>query len=158
MNYTAGQISDWIISKFNGDAGDTLSPLKLQKLLYYCQAWHYTIFNQLLFKDKIEAWPHGPVVPSQFERFSYLKKNDNMLSNISNVEKVTLEKDTEDLLNEVMDIYGQHTAYYLEQLTHKEDPWKITRPNSDPSSKYNKVISPELMKKYYSSVNEQKNS
>ena len=44
--YTSKQIADWILSKINKEAGDTISPLKLQKLLYYCQAWHYTIFDK----------------------------------------------------------------------------------------------------------------
>ena len=66
--YTSQQIADWILSQLNSNSGDTISPLKLQKLLYYCQAWHYTIFNEVLFDERIEAWTHGPVVPSQYIR------------------------------------------------------------------------------------------
>ncbi|KAA6323512.1 hypothetical protein EZS27_027053 [termite gut metagenome] len=148
------QISDWILGKFNSDAGDTISPLKLQKLLYYCQAWHYTIFDKPIFDERIEAWAHGPVVPSQFKRFQYLGKNDSIFSNrIVDTEKVIFEKETEELLNEVIDIYGQHTAYYLEQLTHKERPWKETRGNLEPYERSDKEIPLKLMKEYYSSIN-----
>jgi uncharacterized phage-associated protein len=153
-HYPATQISDWILSKYNPDAGDSITPLKLQKLLYYCQAWHYTIFNEPLFKDSIEAWTHGPVVPSQFKRFAHLRMCDNILATPIHIEKVNLEKDTEELLNEVINMYGQHTAYYLEQLTHTERPWKETRGDLDYSAASSKVITLELMKEYYSSVNE----
>ncbi|KAA6333472.1 hypothetical protein EZS27_018119 [termite gut metagenome] len=151
--YSANQISDWILSRYNLEAGDSITPLKLQKLLYYCQAWHYTIFNTPLFKDSIEAWTHGPVVPSQFKRFAHLRMCDNILANPIQIEKVNLEKDTEELLIEVMNIYGQHTAYYLEKLTHTERPWKETRGDLDYAVASNKVITPDLMKEYYSSVN-----
>ena len=80
------QVADWILSKVNKSAGDTLSPLKLQKLLYYCQAWHYTIFNKELFDEKIEAWAHGPVVPSQYKRFSYI-----MIYDAIDVDKINIE-------------------------------------------------------------------
>ena len=58
--YKSRQIADWIIHKTHGN----ITHSKLQKLLYYCQAWHYTIFNEVLFDERIEAWTHGPVVPS----------------------------------------------------------------------------------------------
>jgi uncharacterized phage-associated protein len=151
--YKARQIADWILGKFNTESGDTISPLKLQKLLYYCQAWHFTIFDKTLFNERIEAWAHGPVVPSQFKRFSHLRMCDNILANPVQMGKVDLEKEAEELLDEVIDIYGQHTAYYLEQLTHKERPWKETRGNIEPYLKSNKEIPLILMKEYYSSVN-----
>ncbi|MDB9152239.1 Panacea domain-containing protein [Parabacteroides distasonis] len=147
------QVADWILSKVNKSAGDTLSPLKLQKLLYYCQAWHYTIFNKELFDEKIEAWAHGPVVPSQYKRFSYIMIYDAIDVDKINIEKVSLPKETEDLLNEVLGIYGEHSAAYLEQLTHRERPWKETRGELDSYMASNREIPLSLMKEYYTSVN-----
>lgn len=151
--YTAKQIADWILSRINKEAGDTISPLKLQKLLYYCQAWHYTIFDEKLFDERIEAWAHGPVVPSQYKRFSYILIYDNIDVDKIKKEAVTFPKHTEELLNEVMDIYAEHTASYLERLTHEEMPWKKTRGDLEPYQASNKEIPLSLMKEYYSSVN-----
>lgn len=153
--YTAKQIADWILSKINNNSGDTISPLKLQKLLYYCQAWHYTIFSEKLFDERIEAWAHGPVVPSQYKRFAFMRCYDPInLSKVS-ITPASFEPNsrTESLLNEVMDIYLEHTAGYLEQLTHKEMPWKKTRGDLEPYAASNKEITLDLMKEYYSSVN-----
>lgn len=50
--YKSRQIADWIIHQTHGN----ITHSKLQKLLYYCQAWHYTIFNEVLFDERIEAW------------------------------------------------------------------------------------------------------
>lgn len=151
--FTAKQIADWILSKINKSAGDTISPLKLQKLLYYCQAWHYTIFDEKLFDERIEAWTHGPVIPSQYKRFSYILLYDNIDIDRINRETVSLPPKTEELLNEVMDIYAEHSANYLENLTHNELPWKQTRGDLEPWGASHEEIPLSLIKEYYSSVN-----
>ena len=53
------KITDLIASKFV--VGGALSVLKLQKLLYYVEAWHVAFFNKMLFDDEFQAWVHGPV-------------------------------------------------------------------------------------------------
>ncbi len=153
--YTSKLIADWILSMINKEAGDTISPLKLQKLLYYCQAWHYTIFDKKLFDERIEAWAHGPVVPSQYKRFAFMRCYDPINLDRININPAVFEpnSETESLLNEVMEIYLEHTAGYLEQLTHKEMPWKKTRGNLEPYAASNKEITLDLMKEYYSMVN-----
>lgn len=153
MAYRAQQITDWILSRIDSDAGDIISPLKLQKLLYYCQAWHYTIFDEILFDENIQAWSHGPVVVSQYHRFKDLMMNEVINIKDLNIKVPKFPERTENLLKEVMSIYGEHSAYYLEQLTHKERPWKETRGNLEPYAASNKVIPLELMKEYYSYVN-----
>ena len=154
--YTATQIADWILSHVNIDAGDTISPLKLQKLLYYCQAWHYTIFRKPLFNEDIQAWAHGPVVPSQYKRFANIQRYE--IIDIRNIilSTIVLPTDSRELLEEVMDIYAEHTAYYLEQLTHKERPWAETRGDLPDYMASDKVISLDLMYEYYNTVNNAK--
>lgn len=151
--YSASQITNWILSRINVDAGDTISPLKLQKLLYYCQAWHYTIFNERLFDENIEAWAHGPVVPSQYRRFASTPRYANINTEEIHIDEFHLSSKSEELLEEIMELYGEHSAYYLEQLTHKERPWKETRGELPPEAASDKVIPLDLMKEYYQSVN-----
>ncbi len=155
--YTATQIADWILSRINTDSGDTISPLKLQKLLYYCQAWHYTIFKEPLFEEDIQAWAHGPVVYSQYKRFADIPRYTNIDISKTELAPPSLSRIGEELLEEVMDIYGEHTAYYLEQLTHKERPWLETRGDLPEHAATDRVISLDLMYEYYHSVNDQKN-
>lgn len=147
--YKSRQIADWIIHKTHGN----ITHSKLQKLLYYCQAWHYTIFNEVLFDERIEAWAHGPVVPSQYRRFSYIRLYDNIKINNLNVDVPILCPKTEELLNEVMNIYGEHSADYLEKLTHRENPWKETRGDLPEYARSDKEITLNLMKEYYSFIN-----
>lgn len=150
--HTSNQISDWILSKTNTDAGDTISPLKLQKLLYYCQAWHLTILGKELFSENIEAWAHGPVVPSQYARFAHISRTDRIDISELSLSPAKLNEKALDLLNEVLNIYGEHSASYLEALTHQETPWIKARNGAKPWERSTEVISHKSMVKYYSEL------
>lgn len=149
--YTVDNIADWILARTKIDAGDTISPLKLQKLVYYAQAWHLTVYNEPLFDDAIEAWKHGPVVRALWNRFTPIPFNANIPINEFVKESPNLEMKTHDLLEEVMSVYGEHSAAYLEDLTHSEEPWKIARGDTPPQVASWTPISHESMKEYYSS-------
>lgn len=149
--YTSKQIADWILSKTNVESGDTISPLKLQKLLYYCQAWHLTVFDEPLFNDKIEAWAHGPVVPTQYSRFAYILRNDHIKIKSINLDIPTFSESTAGLLDEVISLYGEHSANYLEQLTHGEKPWIDARAGIEPWRASNAEITHASMVEFYSS-------
>ena len=44
-----------------------LAAMKLQKLVYYCQAWSLVWDEKPLFQNKIEAWANGPVIRDLYE-------------------------------------------------------------------------------------------
>lgn len=127
--YTANQIASWFLASLDTNAGDTISPMKLQKLIYYAQAWHLVRFDGPLFNDKIEAWLHGPTVPAVYERFG------NAYREAIPYEKLSGKKhryprmpiELEDFLEEILNTYGEHSAWYLEQLVKKELPWRKAR-------------------------------
>lgn len=64
--YTASQIAKWLLSAIDRDSGDSITPLKLQKLIYYAQAWSLALPERAypLFDEDMQAWAHGPVVES----------------------------------------------------------------------------------------------
>jgi len=104
-----------------------VTPLKLQKLLYYSQVWYFKRFKNKLFEDKIEGWMHGPVVRSIWENFRYIKRSDI----IPSYKAVEVEYDfyTQNLLEEVWNAYGHLLGSELIDLTHKEKPWLLSRQN-----------------------------
>ncbi|MDF0552725.1 type II toxin-antitoxin system antitoxin SocA domain-containing protein [Kamptonema sp. UHCC 0994] len=51
------------------------------------------------------------------------------------------DRETQELLNEVYEVYGQYTAPTLKRFTHQELPWKETALNEE--------ISLDLMKAYF---------
>lgn len=150
--HTANQIADWFLAKLDTNAGDTISPRKLQKLVYYAQAWHLTAFRQPLFNDPIQAWVHGPVIPALYERFKNSGRDCLNEVNNSGLEKIDFPKETEALLNEVYTVYGEHSASYLEQLIHRETPWIKARKGLQLYQHSDAIITTESMINYYSAL------
>ena len=50
-------------------AGNPVTPLKLQKLLFFAHGWHLALSDKPLLDRPIEAWQHGPVIPSVYGAF-----------------------------------------------------------------------------------------
>ncbi len=155
--YSPDQIADFFLSKIDAEKGDTISPLKLQKLVYYAQAWHYTIFDKPLFEEKIEAWVNGPVIPSLYKRF-VASHSKHSIIDVSEIElKIPeFEPKTKELLDEVYNIYGERSASYLENLTHSEQPWLKARGILPPFAACKEEITLDSMKEYYSPLKNEK--
>ncbi|HSX03292.1 MAG TPA: type II toxin-antitoxin system antitoxin SocA domain-containing protein [Rhabdochlamydiaceae bacterium] len=121
---------------------------KLQKLVYYCQAWSLVWEEQPLFKEKIIAWANGPVVKELYSLLKGLffvkKLGKGSISNLSSIQKRTIDN--------VLNAYGDKTAQWLSDLTHMEDPWIKAREGLKPGERGNVVIMLSTMHEYYSSI------
>lgn len=124
-----------------------MTTMKLQKLIYYCQAWSLAWDEEPLFEEDFQAWANGPVCPELFNahRGKY-KLDENFLTDYSDYE---LNEDQIETITAVIEHYGDKTPNYLSELTHKERPWKETRGNVPPGDPCNKVIPKELLQEYY---------
>ncbi|NER49254.1 MAG: SocA family protein [Symploca sp. SIO1A3] len=139
--YSALDIAKYFITLASPEQEDFITNLKLQKLLYYAQGFYLAMFDKPLFTEKIEAWQYGPVVPDIYHHYKQYK-----LAFIPQPEDFNPEQydqETQDLLNEVYEVYGQYTAPALMHLTHQELPWKKTTITEE--------ISHSLMKTYFES-------
>lgn len=116
------QIADYFLFKLDEECGDTISNLKLQKLVYYAQGYHLAIFDKPLFEETIEAWMHGPVVPDLYQKFKH--NGSGAIPAINNIDFTVFDEDTQSLLDEVYSIYNQYSAWALRNMTHEEAPWK----------------------------------
>ena len=147
MTYcTAEQIADTIIY-LSRERGIEITNLKLQKLLYYAQAWNLAFTREPLFHDPIEAWVHGPVVPSVFRKFREYRWNkiDCAVLPVEDAQIIAH-------LNAVLDVYGSIQATRLESLTHREEPWKSARGERPIDEPCNAIIDTDVMKRFYSSL------
>jgi uncharacterized phage-associated protein len=125
-----------------------ITAMKLQKLVYYCQAWSLVWDEKPLFKEKIEAWANGPVVPKLYE----LHKGNYYIDNLSLGDKNKIEGDSKDTMDKVLETLLPKTAKWLIDLTHLEDPWKNARKGLEPGERGNNEISWESMATYYSNL------
>lgn len=147
-NRTPLAIANWFLANISREAGDVITHLKLQKLVYYAQAWSLAARGEPLFGEDIQAWAHGPVVPSLFRAF-----RDYGMNPIPAPASVPrLDGETVELLAEVLEVYGEHSARKLEQLTHSERPWRDARGNLPPEARSDAVISKAAMQSFYSEL------
>lgn len=141
-------VARFFIWKANQE-GKPITNKKLQKLLYYAQAWHVTLSepSEPLFKDEIEAWVHGPAVRRIYLHY---KKFGFAPITIEVSEAEVKELKDHGLLNDIWKVYGKYDAEYLEQLTHEEEPWQKARQGLEVNESSDNAISLESMKDYYS--------
>jgi uncharacterized phage-associated protein len=132
--------------RFANKTGSFLNNLKLQKLVYYAQAWHLALHDTPLFPEDFQAWVHGPVIPELYQE--YKKFGGQRILKDADPK---LPKNVEDFLDEVAKKYFACDPYELEQMTHAEDPWKLARGDMLPEKLSDTVIKQEWMKEYYKS-------
>jgi len=139
----AADIADYFIWLAN-DIGSFVSNLKLQKLVYYAQAWHLALYDCPLFDEDFQAWIHGPVIPELFEKFEHFgwqPINSDVHPDLPDAIVKHLE--------EVADEYFSCDAYLLEKMTRAELPWQQARGDLSVTEPSTTIIRKEWMQKYY---------
>jgi len=144
MTYRASQVAETIIDLSRKRAISDLTNLKLQKLLYYCQAWHLALNDTPLFSEEIEGWIHGPAVPRVFGEFKEYR-----WSVIARAVTPVQDAAVIHHVNEVLALYGKYGATQLERLTHSEQPWIQARRGLSPDEPSRNVIPKNHMKLFY---------
>lgn len=126
-----------------------MTAMKLQKLVFYCQAWSLVWDERPLFAEQIEAWRNGPVVRELYEAHRGRFEVSNPWQR---GDRQALDEDARETVDAVLEYYGSKSAAWLSGLTHREPPWRDARSGLDEDERSNAVISHEAMAEYYSSL------
>jgi uncharacterized phage-associated protein len=126
------------------ETGSFVSNLKLQKLVYYSQAWHLAIHDTPLFEEDFQAWVHGPVIPELYQKYKSFRWQPITVDVIPQLPPTTIE-----FLEGVRDEYFSCDGYELEQMTHAEDPWHLARGSIAADVVSTAQIDKTWMKEYY---------
>jgi uncharacterized phage-associated protein len=124
-----------------------MTAMKLQKLVYYSQAWSLVWDEEPLFAEPIEAWANGPVVRSLYIRHQGTFKVKNWEGDPTKLSE--LQRET---ILKVLEFYGPMPAQALSDLTHNEDPWRKARVGLAVGDRGSRVISHSEIAEYYSSL------
>lgn len=139
-------VAGYFLCCVDREAGDTISHLKLQKLVYYAQAWSLVFRNQPFFAQDIEAWVSGPIVRAVWEKYKVYQDGDIPAPENFDTE---FTDDELEVLEEVWSTYGELSAKYLRDLVCSEKPWLTSRHALDLAAPSINMISYESMKSYY---------
>lgn len=124
-----------------------MTAMKLQKLLYYSQAWSLVWDDRPMFKARIEAWANGPVVPEVYREHRGVF---TVGKNWSKGDATTLDTEERHTVNAVLKFYGDKSSQWLSNLTHEEAPWRDARRGLASAERGDTVITHEAMREYYS--------
>ena len=153
MAYTPQHIANYFLDRAEAE-GATLSPLKLIKLVYIAYGWVLALTGKRLFEEPIQAWKHGPVVPSVDHEFKHYRSGSICeLSGIFDMETGSYniprlpksDATTNMILEKVWAAYKRFTGWALRNKTHEADtPWTQTFDGS-----MDKVISDDLISPHF---------
>lgn len=150
----AEDVADYFIWLAN-NTGSFISNLKLQKLVYYAQAWYLAIYDQPLFDEDFKAGIHGPVIPELYKEYCGFKWKPIL----KEVSQPSFSEEIQQFLDEVTDVYFSFDGYELEQMTHSEIPWLKARGDLPIDAPSNEIISKDSIREYFKPrVEEEENS
>jgi len=117
-------VADYILGKIAMDEGTSITNLKLQKVVYYCQAWNLARHGEPLFDEHVQAWVHGPTVWSLHMRFRDYGDFAIDTSDIKTDPLTGLSDRDRVLIDEVWETCGSMSDSQLRNLNHQEALWR----------------------------------
>lgn len=133
-----------------------ITPLALQKMLYFIQGIYMVTFGVPLYPEECQAWVHGPVYGKVYDLFKDFKYNpieDNRFVLFEGQTK-KLTDDEKRVIDLVIESFGMYSGKILEKITHNEEPWINARQGYDVNECSTKVIEKSDMKEYFEMVSE----
>ena len=133
---------------------EEVTPLALQKLLYYAQGIYLATYDVPLFEEDCQAWVHGPVfemVYGMFRDFKYNPIDDERFA-VLRGQYSYLKSEAIAVLDIVMGSFGQYSGKMLEGITHQEIPWLEARQESEPFERTQLVMEKDAIKRYFLDV------
>jgi len=142
-------VSVFDVAQYILDQRGRMTTWKLQKLVYYSQAWSLVWDDGPLFNERIEAWANGPVVPALYEKHRGYFTVTQVGGDPSR-----LDRDQRETIDAVLREYGAKRSHWLADLTHREEPWRMARQRAGLTVgvRGNAKIMPGDMADYYSNL------
>lgn len=135
---------------------EEVTPLSLQKLLYFIQGVYSALYGEPIFSEDCRAWVHGPVYPEVYELFKNFKYNpidDERFALIEGSEDALTDEEKM-VIDLVVNTFGMYGGKALERITHNEEPWLEARKGYGDDIPSDEILTKESIKEYYSFVNE----
>jgi uncharacterized phage-associated protein len=158
MPYEAIAVANYLIERAQRD-GEALTPMKVQKLVYFAHGWNLALNDQPLINERVQAWKFGPVVAMLYQELKAFGSGPIpgpikvlrfdgarvFLASPTLQESPDYSPDVEKLLDRVWEIYGKYSAIKLSNATHAPgSPWEQTWKAANGAS--HKVIDDDLIR------------
>ena len=143
----------YLISKHIIARMEDITPLALQKILYYIQGFSTYFFDRPIFNDNAEAWVHGPVYREIYDRFSYYRYNPISKNEFESYNEInSLNAKEIKLIDSVINNFGVYSGKTLEKMTHTTIPWEEGRKELSEEEYSSNIIDIDTMKDYFTNI------
>lgn len=142
---TINDIVKYIISKVE------ITPLALQKTLYFIQGFSIAFNNKFIYNDIPHAWVHGPVYPEIYRKYKEFGYNPIENEHVLN-ENIILDTSDKELTDTVIKYLGLYNGTILEKITHIEFPWLNARKGLKSNEYSDEPINLDELKDYFIKV------
>jgi len=126
---------------------EDITPLALQKSLYYVQGFYYAFFKEFLFEEDCQAWAHGPVYRDVYARYADYKFDP--ITKVESFDSSIFSTKEKAVLDGVIKSICCYSGKILELFTHNETPWIDTRGDLPDGSPSDRIITKELIGEYF---------
>lgn len=125
-----------------------ITPLALQKILYFAQCFSYCFLNKNLFEDKPEAWVYGPVYKEIYDCLCYYKSNQINYNELLKDYIFNLDDNEKKYLDEIIKCFGCYSAGALIDMSHLTEPWIEARKGLESKEPSNREIDLDSINKF----------
>lgn len=135
---------------------EEVTPLMLQKLLYFIQGVYSALYGKPIFEEDCRAWVHGPVYPEVYELlrdFKYNPIDDARFALLEGTAEALTEEE-KNVIDLVVNTFGMYGGKVLERITHNEDPWKEARRGYGDSIPSSELLPKDRIMRYYVAINQ----
>ena len=146
--HDARAVANSILRRAEGDEG--LTPLQVQKLVYFCHAWMLAVYGRPMLAQPFQAWLYGPTVPSLHRSLKHFGAEPvNRL--IGGFGIAQLDEQQTRIAHQVFAKYGHLSGTHLMKLTQIPGaPWYQVF--FDPERGRTAVIPNDLIRRYYADL------
>lgn len=141
-------VAKYLICKFNNETGNlSITQLKLQKLLYFIEAYYMAKYDKdNLYEDNFLAWTYGPVCKRVYDKYKIFM-DSQIVEEHCTISATDFDDEVNESIEYVFEHFGRLSTTSLIMLTHlKASPWYET--NKDGKS----IINKEKTKKWFKRV------
>ncbi len=151
MAYSIKHVANCFLQRDFEDRCPTITPMKLQKLVYCLHGWHLAITDQPAIDGHFEAWPYGPVEDELYRLFKSFRNQpitSYAMTGMGEEAQAYVVSDTKTEFHSILEFvvrkYMPFNALELSTMTHqKGTPWSIVR------ERRQQIIPNDLIKQHF---------
>lgn len=134
------------------NSGYEITNLALQKLLYYTNAIFLLTYETPLFEDDCEAWVHGPVYPSIYDKYKEFGHQQIQDCNLCSGYLKIFTNEEKKIMDYVLENLAIYNGKILEKSTHREQPWLELREGYLEYEPCSEIISKKAILQYFKKI------